>query len=360
MPVSFRSARGDPIGSGREVVIARPLVVLQSFPVPRATTNPYIVMLYRALQAEPGVEVWTFSFRRALTGRYDVFHAHWPEVLVSGHSPVKALVRQCLFLAVLGRLWLRRTPVVRTVHNLRLPTGISRRETWLLRLTERLTTVRIRLNETTELPPDQTAATILHGHYRDWFAAHPLPPSAPGRVAFFGLIRRYKGVDILIDAFREAAGTMPELTLRVAGQPSSDDLADQLRSAAHGEERISLAFQFLTDQELADEVGRAELVVLPYREMHNSGGALTALSLARPVLVPDNENNRRLGEEVGPGWVHLFDGRLTGAHIVRTVTELRDRPPVAPPDLSAREWTHAGSELRAVYLAAVQDRRRPH
>jgi beta-1,4-mannosyltransferase len=336
------------------------LVVLQSFPVPRATTNPYIVMLYRALQAEPEVQVWTFSFRRALTGRYDVFHAHWPEVLVSGHSPLKAFLRQCLFLAVLARLWLRRTPVVRTVHNLRLPTGISRREKWLLRLTERLTTLRIRLNETTELPPDQPVATILHGHYRDWFAAYALPSSAPGRVTFFGLIRRYKGVDTLIDAFRETTATMPELTLRVAGQPSTDELADQLRSAADGDERISLAFEFLTDQELADEVGRAELVVLPYREMHNSGGALTALSLGRPVLVPDNDNNRRLGEEVGPGWVHRFDGALTGEHIVRTVTELRDHPAVAPPDLSAREWTHAGSEHRTVYLAAVQGRRHPH
>jgi beta-1,4-mannosyltransferase len=72
------------------------LVVQQSFPRPRPTTNPYLVMLRDAVAAVPGVEVRTFTWRGALLDRYDVFHVHWPEILVSGHSPLKALVRQGL------------------------------------------------------------------------------------------------------------------------------------------------------------------------------------------------------------------------------------------------------------------------
>ena len=53
-------------------------VVQQSFPTPRPTTNPYLVMLRDAVDAVPGVTVRTFSWRAALTRRADVFHVHWP------------------------------------------------------------------------------------------------------------------------------------------------------------------------------------------------------------------------------------------------------------------------------------------
>jgi glycosyltransferase involved in cell wall biosynthesis len=313
-------------------------------------------MLWQRLQEEPGLEVSTFTYRQALTGRYDVFHAHWPEVLVSGHSSLKKLVRQALFLALLVRIRLRRTPIIQTVHNLRLPTGISRRERWLLLLAQRLITLRIRLNETTELPAGSPSATILHGHYRDWFAAHAVPAPQPGRVTFFGLVRQYKGIDGLITAFRDTAGTMPGLSLRVAGQPSTEELAAALRAAADGDDRITLSFHFLSDAELVHEVGQAELVVLPYREMHNSGGALAALSLGRPVLVPDNENNRRLSDEVGPGWVFRYSGALTGRHITDALTALRAEPAGSAPDLTRRQWEHAATEHLAAYRAAVAHR----
>ena len=53
--------------------------------------------------------------------------------------------------------------------------------------------------------------------------------------------------------------------------------------------------------------------MLPYRHMHNSGAALTALSLDRPVLVPETDVNRDLARETGPGWVVTFAGELRPA-----------------------------------------------
>ncbi|MGY1727484.1 glycosyltransferase [Geodermatophilus sp. SYSU D01062] len=329
---------------------SRPLTVLQSFPEPRPTTNPYVVMLREALDGVPGVRVLTFSWRRALTARYDVFHAHWPEILVSGKGPLKKAVRQVLFVLFLLRLRLTRVPLVRTVHNLDLPTGISRREVALLRWAERETALRIRINEATELSGPGPVATVVHGHYRDWYGRHPRATRVPGRLTFFGLVRRYKGVDHLVEAF----GGAPEgLTLRIAGRPSSEELAATLHAAARRDPRISLRLDFLPDADLVGEITAAELVVLPYREMHNSGGALTALSLGTPVLVPDNEVNRRLAEEVGPGWVWTYTGELTAADLAGTVAALRARPPVAAPDLSRREWDLAGREHVAAYRRAL-------
>ncbi|MGY1779064.1 glycosyltransferase [Geodermatophilus sp. SYSU D01036] len=330
-------------------------MVLQSFPRPRPTTNPYLVQLGRSLAALPDVRVLTFSWRRALLGGYSVFHVHWPEILVSGTGPLRKAVRQVLFAALLLRLRATRTPLVRTVHNLELPRDISRREVALLRWAERWTTLRIRINEQTPLPDGAAGVTILHGHYRDWFAPHRRSTARPGRLAFVGQLRRYKGVDRLVEAFAATAGRTPEdLELRVAGNPSTPELGAELAGLAAGDPRVSVSLGFLEDADLVGEVTSAELVVLPYREMHNSGGALAALSLDRPVLVPDNATNTRLAEEVGAGWVHRYGGELTAGHLLDAVAALRAAPPAAAPDLSRRDWDRAGESHAAAYRQALR------
>ena len=102
-------------------------VVLLSFPPTKPRGNPYRVLLENSLRATPGLTVRNFSWRTALTSRYDAFHVHWPEILVNGSNPSKAVVRQLMFAALLLRSRLTRTPLIRTVHNLDLPTGIAAR-----------------------------------------------------------------------------------------------------------------------------------------------------------------------------------------------------------------------------------------
>jgi glycosyltransferase involved in cell wall biosynthesis len=337
----------------------RPLTVLQSFPDPRPTTNPYVVMLAQSLAALPELRLRTFTWRRALLGRYDVFHVHWPEILVSGRSPARKAVRQLLFAVLLARLTLARIPLVRTVHNLELPRDISRREVALLRLADRLTALRITLNDETPVPADRPAVEIVHGHYRTWFAAYPEPASRPGRLAFVGLVRRYKGVEGLVEAFVGTRDRAPDVSLLVAGRPSTDALAGALADLAGGDPRITLRLRFLSDAELVESIGEADVVVLPYREMHNSGTVLAALSLDRPVLVPDNAVNRRLAAEVGTGWVHTFAGELTGERLLRALADARARPP-GRPDLSAREWDRTGRDHLAAYRRALSSRGRTY
>ena len=328
------------------------LKVLQSFPVPRPTTNPYLVMLAKSLRARPGVTVMNFSWRTALLHRYDVFHVHWPEILVSGHSPMKKAVRQALTVLLLIKLRLTRTPIVRTVHNVQPPQGITRREALLLKAIERQTTLRIRINAATELPPGQPAVTIPHGHYRDWYSPYKHRAVVPGQFGYVGLIRRYKGVDTLIRAFR-GVDADHQFTLRVGGKPSTPELAETIRESSGDDPRITLHLEFLTDSEFVDIVTSSELVVLPYRFMHNSGGALAALSLDRPVLVPDNAVNRDLSTEVGPGWVISYSGDLTADQLVGAVHEVRACPDRARPDLGRRDWVRSEDDHVRAYRDAI-------
>ncbi|HNV10532.1 MAG TPA: glycosyl transferase [Propionibacteriaceae bacterium] len=329
----------------------RKLTVLVSFPPPRPTSNPYNTLLVDALRDQPGVTVLNFSWRTALLGTYDVFHVHWPEILVDGHSPLKKAARQGLFVALMTRLQLTRRPLVRTLHNLELPRGISHVETGLLRWAERRTTLWIAINDQTPREPGRHYALALHGHYRDWYSRHPRSQVIPGRIGFFGMIRGYKNVPGLVRALRELDD--PSLSLRVSGRPSHDGLVTEITEAAGDDPRVHLEFGFLDDADLVELVTSSELVVLPYPEMHNSGSAFAALSLGRPVLLPDNEVNRLLADEVGADWVQSYHGELTGRAIVQALEAVRGIAPGAAPNLSSRDWGPIAGQHVAAYREAL-------
>lgn len=333
------------------------LRVMQSFRAPRSTTNPYITMLDRALAGESAIEHIRFEWRRALFGRYDVFHWHWPEGKLHGSTWWRSAGKYFLTVLLSVRHGLsRRIAVVRTVHNIELPDDNSVRKRLLKRI-DRQTDFRIVLNRTTRLPSGQPHVVILHGHYRDWYAPQPHSRRVPGRLGTFGGVRRYKSVDALVDAYSQAVAVEPRLSLRIGGRPSSPDLADDLRRRTESLPRVDLTLDFLSDAELVELATQSELVVLAYRFMHNSGSVLAALSLDRPVLVPRNEANEALSQEVGPAWIQMYDGELDGSDLLAAWREASALDPAAAPDLSLRTWDRAGAEHAAAYRRAAATKR---
>lgn len=324
------------------------LRVLFSTGEPDENTNPYLTQLYAALP--PAVELQYFSMRAALLSRYDVLHLHWPEYMLRHPSKAGTWAKRLCVLMLVLRLRLSGTAVVRTLHNLQPHENRGRSERWLLAQLDALTRRWIRINEATPVRPPFTD-TILHGHYRDWYAGFDMPPSEPGRLLHFGLLRPYKGVETLIEAVR--ALDDPALRLRICGKPANDQIRDTVEQACARDERISAHLAYVDDPTLAREVGSAELVVLPYRQMHNSGTLLLALSLGRPVLAPWSESNAAVAAEVGPGWVFLYEGELDAALLRDQLALMRRTPREALPDLSRRDWPAIGRQHHRTYLEAL-------
>lgn len=127
-----------------------------------------------------------------------------------------------------------------------------------------------------------------------------------------------------------------------------------LTDLAARDPRVSTHLQFLSEADYVEEVTASELVVLPYRHMHNSGSVLAALSLDRPVLVPDNEVNRRLAAEVGPAWVHLYAEEVGADDLDRAFATMRREPLEGSPDLDGRGWQAAGESHVAAYRQALR------
>ena len=255
-------------------------------------------MLMASMPAD--IQAMGFRWDRAIFGRYDVIHLHWPELLLRDREWFRSTLKKLLFTMMFARLVIVRTPIVQTVHNIAPHENGLRFEERMLRALGRRTGTWIALSPTGVDFASGRMVQILHGHYRDWFGHRAPADTAPGRYLFFGLIRPYKQVDSLITAFNEL--TDPATSLRLVGELSDRAVADKVAALGDSQPGISAGFEFVTDEQLAGELGRAELVVLPYKEFYNWGAALLSLSLGRPVLTPRNSASEAL--HVRSGEVH--------------------------------------------------------
>lgn len=330
--------------------------VLTSFREPSPTTNPYITQLYRVLRSTPGLAVRSFSWRTALLTRWDVFHAHWPETTFSSPSRLRRLAKQALFALLLLKMRLTGVAVVWTFHNVATHETQDRLTAALLSGLRRSTARYVVLNGFSKVPGNRPASLIPHGHYIAWFADEVKSPPVPGRLGCFGLIRPYKGIEDLLEAFKGLDGS--DVSLVIGGKPADPDTAGRLRRLGDADPRVGLTLRFLDDSELVTLVTESQLMVFPYLAMHNSGAVLAALSLDRPVLVPRNEVNEALAGEVGERWVQLFDGPLTTEVLQRALAATRQGVETAGPELTDRGWADAGQRHAQVYRLALADARR--
>lgn len=145
-----------------------------------------------------------------------------------------------------------------------------------------------RLRDELGLDPGRIAV-IPHGAF-DYLTRQederPLPPELAAVegpvVLFFGLLRPYKGIDVLLEAFREVRGA----ELWVVGMPRMP--IEPLReAAARAGSTVRFVPRFVTDPEIPAFFRRADLVVLPYREIDQSGVLYTALAFGKPMVLSE-------------------------------------------------------------------------
>ncbi|AEV71903.1 hypothetical protein MycrhN_1282 [Mycolicibacterium rhodesiae NBB3] len=329
-----------------------PLKVLMSTGPLKPMDNPYLRQLVTGLSEQ--IDVEPLSGRAALFCRPDVFHVQWPHQLYRAAGRPKTMVKRVLSAVLLARLRARGVPVVLTVHNVASHEKEGVVEQRLLRTLERMVTLRIYLNESDENDPTR-GVVILHGDYRAWLRDQHVDtsPREPERdVILFGWLRRYKAIESLIAAARDA-----EATLTVTGRAIDTSYEHALRATMADVPFAMFDPWHREDDELTAEILRHRLVCLPYPQMYNSGALLYALSIDRPVLAPRSPSNEAIAHEVGEQWLMLYDGPLTAATLRDALART---PPAGSPDLSRRDWSTSIALHVACYriLAGAADGRR--
>jgi glycosyltransferase involved in cell wall biosynthesis len=144
------------------------------------------------------------------------------------------------------------------------------------------------------------AAVIQHGPIAPILPGASLrTPGADGgprRFLFFGRVQEYKGVDDLIVAFLALPDAV-DAHLTVAGRCDDPKLRSRvLTLAQRGGTAVACRLGHIPEEDLAELLDAADVVVLPFRRVTTSGSAILALSYGRPLVVPDL-----------PGLAHLPD-----------------------------------------------------
>src|SRR6266850_2925811 len=109
---------------------------------------------------------------------------------------------------------------------------------------------------------------------------------------FFGNIGPYKGLEFLIAAFQRIAAQNQDYRLIIAGKPrpGCDQYADEIRRTidSHGTRtRVTQRFEYIADGETELYFKAADVLVLPYRQVSQSGVLILAYSFGLPVIATD-------------------------------------------------------------------------
>ncbi|HEX3735616.1 MAG TPA: glycosyltransferase family 4 protein [Solirubrobacterales bacterium] len=143
-----------------------------------------------------------------------------------------------------------------------------------------------RLREEVGLDPERVRV-IPHGAF-DYLTRLPLEKPLPAElegaegpvILSFGLLRPYKGIENLLEAFRRVEGA----ELWIVGNPRMD--VGPLRELAAGAGgRVRFVTRFVEDAEIPAIFRRADLVALPYLDAEHSGVLYTGLAFGKPLVL---------------------------------------------------------------------------
>jgi glycosyltransferase involved in cell wall biosynthesis len=285
--------------------------------------NPFQSMLNAALGADvttvpvPARDL-VAGLRAAEPG--SVFHLHWTAPILQWSKDREAAERALAdFVDALDEFQRGGGHLIWSIHNV-LPHDSKFRDLDLdlaRLLAERADRVHVLSAETPGLVAGlytlDPARTVLIDHssylgqYRDdisgFVARARLGLGERDKVFLtLGGIRPYKGLDRLLDAFEQIDD--PDARLLVAGKPRKGEFADDLRRRCDANPRIVSHFAHVPDDELQVWYRSADVVVLPYLDILNSGGFWLATTFGVPVVAP---RAGTLASFEGEPHVRLFD-----------------------------------------------------
>ena len=156
-------------------------------------------------------------------------------------------------------------------------------------------------------------------------------------ILFFGYIRKYKGLDLLIQAMKDIRIQQLGIRLLVVGEfyDAAQPYIDLVNSLALQND-ITFYDQFVPDQEVTNYVSAADFIIQPYKNATQSGVTPLAYHFSKPMLVTnvgglaDTVPHLKVGvvteptsEDIANGIVQLYD--LGAAHFMPYIQEERKK-----------------------------------
>jgi beta-1,4-mannosyltransferase len=269
------------------------------YPYDKEGKNPYQKLMCQALELNdvqciglPGFFWKLIRFLLFSNGR--VLHFHWMHGIVTSRSIFISLVK-ISFLYPLLIFWkLRNKSIFWTVHNLenheKRYVFFDRLNSWFIAKLSDIVLVhgangidlvsdKFKINK-------QKIHVVHHGNYKNIiFPKSSYIKNGVLNFFYFGNIRRYKGVDRLLDVFHTLDSAHK---LHIAGRVhfNDTDLRSEIIAKSDTMKNVTLELDYISNKRLEELLAWSNIVVLPFTETLTSGSLLMALTAGRPVIVP--------------------------------------------------------------------------
>lgn len=270
--------------------------------------NPYQRLLYdelsgqgipsKGLQGRDFTLMWIWRNRSTVA----ILHLHWLFGLYDYQQRGISIPKVILFVLKVGLARFCGYRLFWTVHNF-----ISHEATrvWLETIVRRFVALvceglivhcqyaRNLVVTHWSIPPDKIHVMPMGsyiGYYKDSsnreLASSRLSiPSHAFVFLFFGMVRKYKGIPELIEAFKQVREKHPDVWLIIAGAPHNEEIRDEITSLSEGG-NIHLALQHIPDEEIQHYFHASDVVVLPFVNILSTSSALLALTFNKPCILP--------------------------------------------------------------------------
>lgn len=213
-----------------------------------------------------------------------------------------------------------------------------------------------------DLLPEASVTIIPHGRYTPLATTLPSHdaaraalglPSDAHVVLLFGFLRRYKGVELFLDALRLAKRDAPGTVGLIAGRPLYDITA--IRRASEREHLpVRWDLRFIPRSELGRYFAAADVVALPYRGTSDSGMIELAAAFRRPVVAT---NVGGLGEAFGRYGIGALVPPDDAPALARAMT--RSYRPEPSPDSASISWEEVAARTEALYRHLITPKTAP-
>ncbi len=344
------------------------MIIVKSWPARKNRNyNPFQYLLSESLESHD-MRVEEFVPLRELWQKADVWHWHWPDGNFSG-SLGQVLAHYLVLRMLLISARVRSIPIVWTVHNIRghESTTPNLEARFMRKFSKSVSGVHYLSKYSKSRAEKEYPALVeipnivtVHGHYRGVMKKQDRARSRvyfniPEEIfcfGFVGSISPYKGITELYDAFF----SIQQYEASPSGLLLAGNVNPLLRNWVSGisEKWVYTKFGLLTDQEVEFALGAIDVLILPYREILNSGTALLGLSLDVPVALPRGDLARELQDEIGVQNVLLLDQPLTPAGLAEVRKTVSSRSGQDHINLEAFSWEGVASGVRKLYARVAR------
>jgi glycosyltransferase involved in cell wall biosynthesis len=168
-------------------------------------------------------------------------------------------------------------------------------------------------------------------------------------ILFFGLVRPYKGVDVLLEAFR----SIENAELWVVGRPLGMSLESLQELAAHAPGVVRFVPRFVSDQELPAYFRRADIVALPHRDAEQSGVLYAALAFGKPIVMSDVGGFAEVAETGAGALVPAGNPEALAERLTALLADPEERERLATAAAAAAagpySWERVASQTMTLY-----------